>query len=200
MLEEVESLAIDYFELNGFLVRKAWHSVQDRELYASLIVRNLREEEVDENLNLSFQWFSSDVLKTRRAVVAFVGESVIESGKPLQLSDRRFFQSLKKGLIAKGSAEFPWECDTLEKRDLPGHRRLVLCPAIPTPEAAREELFSILRKRGAEGILTIRTLLDNLIQQLDQLEKSQATPRINQLRMLKLLGLLKVSQMDLFGD
>lgn len=197
MLAEVESLTIDYFELNGFLVRKGWNNAEAEGVFPSLVVRNLKED-LEETMMFNFQWFSSDVMKTQRAVVCFVAEDLLLEGKTILKQDKRLFQSLKKVITAKQALKFPWEVKSLKERDLQGHKKLVLFPAIPTSDPQRSNLIDLLQKKEVDGVITFRTLLDNMIQQLDTLESPQLTSRLRQLKILKQMELIKMSQMDLF--
>ena len=199
MLEEVESIAIDYFETNGFLVRKS-SSVLGKMadgFYPSLIVRNLKEEELQEMMMFNFQWFSSDILKTKRAVVSIAGESLFETGSRALRQDKRTLQTLKKLITAKQAPKFPWEDTTLEE-EFRGHYRLVILPVLPPVEPLYSQLCEVLESRGVAGVITFRTLLDNLIQQLDVLEDAKLSPRLKMLRVLKQMELLKIPQLDLF--
>lgn len=199
MLEEVESIAIDYFETNGFLVRKS-SSVLGKlsdGFYPSLIVRNLKEEEIQEVMMFNFQWFSSDFFKTKRAVVSIVGEALFETGSRALRQDKRTLQSIKKLISAKQAPKFPWEDPTLEE-DFRGHHRLVILPVLPPVEPNYSQLCSVLESKGVAGVITFRTLLDNLIQQLEVLEDAKLSPRLKMLRILKQMELLKIPQLDLF--
>jgi len=199
MLEEVESIAVDYFETNGFLVRKSGSLLgkQADGFFPSLIVRNLKEEEVQESLMFNFQWFSSDILKTRRAVVSIVGEGLFETGSRVLRQDKRLVQNLKKLVTTKQGFKFPWEDELLEE-DFRGHHRLVIVPLFPMVEPHYGQLCELLESRGVNGVITFRTLLDNLIQQLDVLDAERLTPRLKMLRILKQMELLKIPQLDLF--
>ena len=201
MLEEVESLAVDYFELNGFLVRRGLGAGTGKPeaIYPSLIVRNLKEEVIEDHLLLSFQWFSSDIIHTRKAVVAIIGEELLTLGNRGIRQDKRMVKVLKKQVSSKQSLLFPWELDEA-KEDLYAHRRLVLLPLLPSEEPHRTEFCDQLSKKGVEGVITLRTLLDNMIQQLDNLEESGMTQRLKTLRILKQMELLKIPQLDLFSS
>jgi hypothetical protein len=201
MLEEVESLAVDYFELNGFLVRRGLGaSVGSPEaVYPSLIVRNLKEEVIEDHLLLSFQWFSSDIIHTGKAVVAIIGEELFSLGNRAIRQDKRMLKILKKQVFSKQSLLFPWEVDAAQG-DLHGHRKLVLLPLLPSIEPDRSEFCDQLSKKGVDGVITLRTLLDNMIQQLDNLDESRLTQRLKMLRILKQMELMKIPQLDLFAS
>ncbi len=201
MLEEVESISIDYFETNGFLVRKSGSLLGSRadRFFPSLVVRNLKEEELQEMMMFNFQWFSSDILKTKRAVVSVVGESLFAASGRALGQDKRLLQSIKKLITAKQSLKFPWEDPSLEE-DFRGHHRLVILPLLPTVEPQYSQLCDILKSKGVVGVITFRTLLDNLIQQLEVLEEAKLTPRLKLLRILKQMELLKFPQLSLFEE
>ncbi len=199
MLEEVESITIDYFETNGFLVRTS-SSLFGRQadgFFPSLMVRNLKEEELQERMMFNFQWFSSDILKTKRAVVSLVGESLFDIGNRVLRQDKRLIQNLKKCITARNAPRFPWEEHALEE-DMRGHTHLVLLPLFPAVEPGYSQLCDLLASRGVAGVMTLRTLLDNLMQQLEVLEPERLTPRLKLLKLMKQMELLKVPQLDLF--
>jgi hypothetical protein len=198
MLEEIESIAIDYFETNGFLVRTSASLLgrQAEGFFPSLVVRNVKEAELQDMMFFSFQWFSSDIMKARRAVVSMVGEGYLSAATRSLRQDKQFAQGIKKLLSGKHAQRFPWENAELQD-DFRGHHHLVLLPLFPTAEPGHSQLMELLQGRGVSGVITIRSLLDNLIQQLDTLEEARLTPRLKLLKLVKQMELLKVPQLDL---
>ena len=67
-------------------------------------------------------------------------------------------------------------------------------------EPQYSQLCDILKSKGVVGVITFRTLLDNLIQQLEVLEEAKLTPRLKLLRILKQMELLKFPQLSLFEE
>jgi hypothetical protein len=197
MLEEVEAVAVDYFELNGFLVRKGW-SGGAAACFPFLIVRNLKEAELQEDLVFQFQWFSSDIIKTPRAVVSIIGDSLLQFGDRSLQNEKRLSQSLKKLLTAKNAPHFAWN-EPAYQNDIVGHKRLVMVPQIPQKNDLRNAFCEKLEQAGAEGVITLRSLLDNLVQKLDEMDENPNSPRLKQLRILKQMGLLSIPQLNLFS-
>ncbi len=200
MIEQIESYVIDYFELNGFLVRRGLGDfpVVAQKCYPSLIVRNLKEESLDEFEPSGFQWFSSDVMKASRVVVSVIGTELLELGKRAISSDKKIQQVVQKKLNAKQAQLFPWAVDEFQQT-LDKHWHLAVIPVLPLSEPHRTDLLEHLKVFGVEGVITVRTILDNLVQKLENPTDLQNSPSLKSLLILKQLDLLKIRQMDLFS-
>jgi hypothetical protein len=198
MTELLEALTVDYFELNGFMVRKHLASSgMDEPGHPAYEVRNLREDELEEEIFFEFQWFSSDVLRVRRAVVTLVHVAMDGNGLRQAVSEKRWFQAFKRMFQGKRAMCLPWEREDL-KDAFAGHRRLVLMPFLPR-DPFRGECVDLLRERQVEGVLTYRTILDGMLQHLlSSGGASLRSPRLQLLQLLLQMDLLKSPQMDLF--
>jgi hypothetical protein len=198
MLELIEDIAVDYFELNGFLVKRnpGTFTANGNSILPAIVARNLREDELQDELNLSFQWFSHDIAKTRRAVLVFIPQALNFTGPRNPKSEKRWFQQLSKDLSGKKGSILPWEAPGAEVA-LAHHRFLILLPFLPG-EPQRTECQALLAARQAHGVITVRTLIDRLIQQLPDLEPQQLTPRLHLLQLIKQMDLLRTPQLDLF--
>ena len=82
----------------------------------------------------------------------------------------------------------------------PGSVVKMLCVSDLTasPELQHETL-SMMRQNGVDGVLTFRTMLQELVDHLDTAKNYEKSDLLQILRILKTYDLLKDAQLDLFG-
>lgn len=205
MTDEVEGFLKDFFEVNGFLVGRAVMDAlppKGGRMCPCLRVRNLRDSGrlgggVD---NPSFQRFSGDVARMASAVVAVAGFELVVGGKTVNANDRKYVQAFMKSLSAKPGFVFPWEIDGAgEPASAKAEEHLLVIPMLPSAEPSRGDVIDALSRRGVTGVFTMRTILDHLIQRVEQIPPEQLSAGLRILSLLRQMDLVKGSQLDLFG-
>ena len=76
--------------------------------------------------------------------------------------------------------------------------RLLVVPALPQSESKAGEVFKILQEAGVDGVLTLRSMLENLLRQSELANIYTGKPFFQVLRMLKAYDLAKDPQLEMF--
>jgi hypothetical protein len=87
-----------------------------------------------------------------------------------------------------------------EKRFGPNRVARVLClPQLPASPELRDQALAVLKDRGVDGVLSFRTLLQELVSMIDVNRNYEKSDVLQTVRILKSYGLLTVErQLDLF--
>ena len=76
--------------------------------------------------------------------------------------------------------------------------RLLVIPAVPRSEIKMEELFHHFREIGVDGILTLSSMLENLLRQSLKTQNYAGNGIFQLLRLLKVYQLAREPQLDFF--
>lgn len=193
-----ENIVREYFELNGFLVRQARkYQVQSRQKRA--------DEEVDllvlnplaagKGPPESFQLFSGDLSNLHRAMVVVKGWHTSTFTPRMLKSGKGLFDFLKKEVI-DSVADFFGE----EKEQQPAFRKILVLPALPTSDPHRSESLRLLKENGVDGVISFRTILENLVARIEVNHSYQKSETLHVLRLLKMYEMLRSSQLSLFPE
>jgi hypothetical protein len=74
----------------------------------------------------------------------------------------------------------------------------LIVPALPKSENKTKDLFELLRANGINGVLTMSSVLENLLRNVPGKPESRGNPTIHLLKLLKLYGLATEPQLDIF--
>jgi len=197
-----ENIVREYFELHGFLVRQLRkYQVQSR--------RKLAEEEIDlmvfnpaftkSDRKPDFLLFSSELPYIHRAVVVVKGWHTTLRFTPAMLkSSSEIFRFLEKNVLKK--AEQFFHLDPEEEESAPEMLKVVVLPGLPTAEPHRGESIRLLREHGVDGIISFRSMLQDILAKVETNLSYQKSDMLQILRILKNYDLIKDPQMELFSD
>ena len=197
-----ENIVREYFELHGFLVRQLRkYQVQSR--------RKLAEEEIDlmvfnpgyskSDRKPGFLLFSSELPYIHRAVVVVKGwHSTLRFTPSMLKSSSEIFRFLEKNVLKK--AEQFFHVDPDEAEIVPEMLKVLVLPGLPTAEPHRGESIRLLRERGVDGIISFRSMLQDILAKLETNLSYQKSDILQILRILKNYDLIKDQQMELFAD
>ena len=76
--------------------------------------------------------------------------------------------------------------------------RLLVVPALPRNEAKVAEVFRILKEAGVDGILTLRSMLENLLRHSEPTKIYTGKPFFQVLKLMKVYELAKEPQLEMF--
>jgi len=195
-----ENIVREYFELHGFLVRQLRkYQVQSRKKLPQeeidLLVYNPRFAPGDSEPN--FLLFASELPYIHRAVVVvkawhsttrFTPSTLKSSSEILKFLEKNVLKSIE-GAFLDTEKNFEKAPDTL---------RILVLPGLPTQEPYRSESIQLLRDQGVQGIISFRTMLLDILQQLESNKNYQKSEFLQVLRILRNYDLLKDPQMALF--
>jgi hypothetical protein len=187
-----EQIVREYFETLGFFViQPNKHQVAAR--------HKLDAEEIDLLITRPGQagifntpkevvWGAPELTKVQRAVVSIRGWH----------TDRFSPATLKKNPDIFLFAELPVMKEA-RKTLGPGSITKILCLSDLAPASAvQDETLSMMRAGGIDGVISFRTMLQELMQSTDVSKNYEKSDLLQTLRLLKTYDLLKDSQLDLF--
>ena len=190
-----------YFESNGFLVRQAGKpesqiNRKKQEALTSLAIFNPRVAENSYGMGLRF--YTSDLNKIRAGLVSLIGWGNSEFTNGMLNNDGlllKFFKKVvKENRLQKSFNPSP----ELAESGMGAFLRLLVVPALPQSESKAGEVFKILQEAGVDGVLTLRSMLENLLRQSEPANIYTGKPFFQVLRMLKAYDLAKDPQLEMF--
>ncbi|HKL20919.1 MAG TPA: hypothetical protein VJ904_03890 [Tichowtungia sp.] len=188
-----EWIVREYFETLGFFVIQpnkhqvaARHKLDAEEI--DLLITRPGEAGVF-NTPKQVVWDASSLAKVQRAVISIRGWH----------TDRFSPAVLKKNPELFRFTELPV---IKEARKIlgPGSVARILCVSdLTASDELHDETLMMMRENGVDGVLSFRTMLQELINHLDTAKNYEKSDMLQILRILKTYDLLKESQMELFG-
>ncbi|MEY3772368.1 MAG: hypothetical protein RL067_382 [Verrucomicrobiota bacterium] len=191
-----DSLVREYFELNGFFTRTPPKSGGTARLRRSdeaglLHVLNPAPRAGAEP---GFQLFGSDLSGLAGAVVAVKGLPA-KGLTPAMLRRGDFLDFIRKEAAPAAKEAFadatPTEPPTV---------RVLALPGLPAQEPQRSESIALLRAQGVDHVLTLRTILENLIQTAESGGAAGRSDTLQLLRLLRAYDMVNAAQLELFGQ
>jgi hypothetical protein len=194
-----EGIVREYFEHNGFLVRQMRkYAVQSRKKATDeemdLLVLNPAYERSDRKPE--FFIFTSELPYVHRAMLVVKGW---HSGKfsPATLrSSPEIFRFLEDSV--KKEANRLLSIDPDEPGFGDDLLKIIVAPGLPTQEPYRSQSVEMLKEKGVDGIISFRTMLQELISRIEVNRNYSKSDTLQIIRILKNYDLIKDPQMDLF--
>ncbi len=186
-----ENIVREYFELHGFLVCQ-------RRKYIAQARQKSADEEVDLIvLNPSvppgaapaeFEITSKTLSQVSRAIVAVKGWHTEVFAPGLLAHQPKIFRFVEKRVIE--------EAQRLVGSD--GLVRILIVPGLPREAKTRQRSIEVLRSKGVDGVISFRSILQELIASVAINRNYRKSDLLQILRLLKNYGLLREPQME-FG-
>jgi len=186
-----ETMVREYFELHGFFVR------QQRKYVAP--ARAPEDEEADFHVvnphyegeagPLPFILASSDLKGIARAIVVVKGWHT-DTFSPARLAHvPEIFRFVEPPAFQQATRAFGRDGPLL---------KIMVVPALPQSASARDETVALLRSKGIDGIIPFRTMLGDLINQIETNRNYQKSDLLQVIRILKNYDFFKEPQLELF--
>ncbi|HUJ72319.1 MAG TPA: hypothetical protein VLZ30_08740 [Verrucomicrobiae bacterium] len=186
-----EGIVREYFELNGFLVcQRRKYIVQARQ--------KTGDEEVDLIvLNpaapagiapAEFEITSKMLSQVSRAIVAVKGWHTEIFAPGVLAHQPKIFRFVEKRAIEEAQRLVGSE----------GLVKILVVPGLPRDTKTRQRSIELLRSKGVDGVISFRSILQELIASVATNRNYQKSDLLQVLRLLKNYGLLKEPQME-FG-
>jgi hypothetical protein len=184
-----ETIVREYFELQGFFVR------QHRKFIAPT---RLEDDEIDFFVinprpalksALPFVLSGADLAGLSRAVVVVKGwhTETFTVGRLATVPE--IFRFLDPATFQQATKSFGGEGPLT---------KLLVVPALPVTEEARQQSVDMLRAKGLDGVLPFRIILQELIDQVESNRNYQKSDLLQTLRILKNHDFFKEPQLELF--
>ncbi len=190
-----------YFESNGFLVRQAGklgaisnkknqHSLRTIAVFNPTVLQN--------GLSLGFRLYTGDLLKIRFSLVSILSWQNTEFSNGMLSNDRLLLKYFKKEVKENRVEEGFNPSPDLPEYGAESFLRLLVVPSLPKSESKVSEVFTLLKSIRVDGVLTFRSILENLLRKSEPSKIYQAKPIFEILKYLKAYGLAKEPQLEMF--
>jgi hypothetical protein len=186
-----ESIVREFFELHGFLVcQRRKYIVQTRQKSADeqvdLIVLN--PVAPPGATPTEFEITSKTLSQVSRAIVAVKGWHTEIFAPGLLAHQPKIFRFVEKRAIDEAQRLVGSE----------GLVKLLVVPGLPRDNKTRQRSIELLRSKGVDGVISFRSILQELIASVATNRNYQKSDLLQTLRLLKNYELLKEPQME-FG-
>ncbi len=195
-----EDIVREYFEHNGFLVRQVRkYAVQSRkkssdEELIDLLVLNPAYERSERKPD--FFIFTSELPYIHRAMLSVKGWHTNIFTPAMVRSSPEIFRFLEKNVEKEADRQLPLFAEEPGVTD--DFLKIFVVPGLPTQEPYRSQSVTMLKERGVDGIISFRTILQELISRIEVNRNYRKSDTLQIMRILKNYDLLKDPQMDLF--
>ncbi len=184
-----ETIVREYFELHGFFVRQqrkfvapSRHEDDEIDLYA------LNPHHAP-GAPLPFVLGSADMPGVARALVVVKGWHT-ETFSPGMLANApEIFRFVEPAAFEHAAKSFGGEGPLT---------KLLVVPALPSGEEARAQSIELLRGKGIDAVICFRTMLADLIAEIEVNRNYQKSDLLQIIRILKNYGFFREPQLDLF--
>ncbi|MGA2220711.1 MAG: hypothetical protein ABSH21_02850 [Verrucomicrobiia bacterium] len=185
-----ETIVREYFESHEFLVcQRRKYIVQARQKMAheevDLVVLNPRAVAGGEPLE--FEIASESLNRVARAVVAVKGWHTEVFAPGVLAHQPKIFGFVEKGVLDKAARLVGGE----------GLLKILVVPGLPRNAKLRQQSIEVLRAKGVDGVISFRSILQELIASVHTNRNYQKSDLLQILRLLKNYDLLKEPQLEL---
>ncbi len=184
-----EAIVREYFESHGFLVcQRRKYVVQARTKSAdeeiNLIVVNPR---ASGSAPVEFELKAGSLPQVGRAIVAVKGWHTETFAPSVLQHQPKIFRFVEPKAVA--------EAARLVGGD--GLLKLLVIPGLPKEQAAREKSIELLRAKGVDGVISFRSILEELVAGVATNRNYQKSDLLQVLRLLKNYELIREPQLEL---
>ncbi len=185
-----ENIVREYFEAHGFLVcQRRKYIAQSRQKTAdeeiNLVVLNPRA--TGDELPADFEIATPMLNRIARAIVAIKGWHTETFAPGVLAHQPRIFRFVEKRAVEEAQRLVGSE----------GLVKILVVPGLPRETKTRQKSIEVLRSKGVDGVISFRSILQELIAGVHTNRNYQKSDLLQILRLLKNYDLLKEPQMEL---
>ncbi len=185
-----ETIVREYFELHEFLVR------QHRKY-----VSNTRREDDDIDFfvlnpdpspappDLAFILRSEDLASIARAIVVVKGWHTETFSQSVLASAPQIFRFVEPKVFQQAARAFGKDGTPL---------KILVVPALPQEGQARDQSIALLKSKGIDAVIPFRTMLADLISNIESNRNYQKSDLLQMIRILKTYDFFREPQLELF--
>jgi hypothetical protein len=78
--------------------------------------------------------------------------------------------------------------------------KILILPGLPAQEPQRAESITLLKQSGVDHVITFRTILENMIQNVESNQSYARSDTLQLLRLLRVYDMVKPAQLELFPN
>ena len=184
-----------YFEENGFWVRLHEFASEIGKTKSHFpFFEIFRSTSVSSDQEKRFRLFTGDLARYDSSVFGLIDWQVSGFSPDLLSNDVRLIKFFRKQIDNQKALWGGKDLKNLMKED----QLKLIVPALPKSENKTKDLFELLRANGINGVLTMSSVLENLLRNVPGKPESRGNPTIHLLKLLKLYGLATEPQLDIF--
>src|SRR5262252_3928490 len=185
-----ETIVREYFELHGFLLRQYRKYVapagrEDDDIDFLAINPHLQSRGAD----LPFVLSSQDLPFVDRAIIVVKAWHTEIFSPALLTNAPELFRFLEKKTFQRMVREFGQAGSLL---------KILVLPRLPQDAEARDQSISTLHSKGIDAVLSFRTMLAELVAQVEPNRNYQKSDLLQLIRILKNYDFFKERQLELF--
>ena len=189
-----DDLVRAYFEANGFWVKCCKGAYENSKKSVLSLFEVLNSSNPENKQDISFRLFSGDLTRIRSAYVCLLGWEDSFFSNELLTSDAKLVKFLRK--------EVDPQRIELSRSQMPNPAKekllILVVPALPKSESRSLEIYDSLRKSGVRGVLTLSSILENLLRKSPGNIDTNGSPVYHLLKILRAYGLATEPQLDIF--
>lgn len=184
-----------YFEANGFWVKCCKGTLENSKKPVLSLFEIFNSSNQENKQDISFRLFSGDLTRIRSAYVCLLGWEDSFFSNELLTSDAKLVKFLRK--------EVDPQRIELSRSQMPNPAKekllILVVPALPKSESRSLEIYDSLRKSGVRGVLTLSSILENLLRKSPGNIDTNGSPVYHLLKILRAYGLATEPQLDIFA-
>jgi len=184
-----ETIVREYFELRGFFVRQQRKFVAPARAEDDEIDFFVINPHVKPVATLPFVLASADLAGVARAVVVVKGWHTDTFSPGLLANAPEIFRFLEPSAFQQAIKTLGGEGPLT---------KLLVVPALPSGEEARRQSIEMLKAKGIDAVIPFRTMLADLIDQIEVNRNYQKSDLLQMLRVLKNYDFFRDPQLELF--
>ena len=190
-----DDLVRAYFEANGFWVKCCKGTLENSKKPVLSLFEIFNSSNQENKQDISFRLFSGDLTRIRSAYVCLLGWEDSFFSNELLTSDAKLVKFLRK--------EVDPQRIELSRSQMPNPAKekllILVVPALPKSESRSLEIYDSLRKSGVRGVLTLSSILENLLRKSPGNIDTNGSPVYHLLKILRAYGLATEPQLDIFA-
>ena len=190
-----QDLVRAYFEANGFWVKCCKGTLENSKKPVLSLFEIFNSSNQENKQDISFRLFSGDLTRIRSAYVCLLGWEDSFFSNELLTSDAKLVKFLRK--------EVDPQRIELSRSQMPNPAKenllILVVPALPKSESRSLEIYDSLRKSGVRGVLTLSSILENLLRKSPGNIDTNGSPVYHLLKILRAYGLATEPQLDIFA-
>ena len=184
-----ETIVREYFELHGFFVRqqrKFIATTRRDEDEIDFLIEHPRHVAATER---PFELTAADLGGIACAVVVVKGWHTDTFSPGLLANAPEIFRFLEPAVFRQTERSFPEGARPV---------KLLVVPALPHSTEAREQSIAMLQAKGVDAVIVFRTMLAELIAQIQVNRNYQKSDLLQVIRILKNYDFIREPQLELF--